>query len=186
MEGDLDLFDREGTGNSSAKPNSSKESEQQTIEKRNSTTLKTGTIQNFHNNNNNVNQWVPSAPSTEMNVISSKFVSPLESLLDEGNSIIHPCTDEEVVQAFDQILGHRLEEKRKIDEVKRRMQNQKGFLNKQGHLVKNWKTRYFIIKGDNLVYYNVDANNIISSKKGQFSLKGCTVLEHNPVEGHEL
>jgi len=57
-----------------------------------------------------------------------------------------------------------------------------GFLRKQGHVVKNWKTRFVVINEGQLYYFT---SNTQTNCKGQFSMVGCTALAVDSVEGRE-
>lgn len=52
-----------------------------------------------------------------------------------------------------------------------------GKMIKQGHFVKSWKVRIFVLSGYNLTYYD-EARN----RKGIFDLTGCTVHALTPQE----
>ncbi|KAM3855892.1 pleckstrin-2 [Vipera latastei] len=50
-----------------------------------------------------------------------------------------------------------------------------GFLVKKGHVVPNWKTRWFVLLQDRLLYYKVVGGKQESSPKGKIFLDGCTI-----------
>lgn len=53
-----------------------------------------------------------------------------------------------------------------------------GFLKKQGHVVKNWKMRYFILNYGVIAYYennNTEKNGVKEAPKGKVVLKNATV-----------
>ncbi|XP_034969752.2 pleckstrin-2 [Zootoca vivipara] len=58
-----------------------------------------------------------------------------------------------------------------------------GFLVKKGHVVHNWKARWFVLLQDRLLYYKVVGGKKESSPKGRIILDGCTMtcpcLEYN-------
>lgn len=57
----------------------------------------------------------------------------------------------------------------------------------QGHLVHNWKVRWFVLMPDQLQYYKYEGGKRDSSQRGKILLKGsvltCPYLEyeHRPV-----
>ncbi|XP_029901134.1 pleckstrin-2 isoform X2 [Myripristis murdjan] len=57
-----------------------------------------------------------------------------------------------------------------------------GFLVKRGHLVHNWKARWFILMPDKLLYYKFEGGKRDSCQRGRIMLKDCVVtcpfLEH--------
>ncbi|XP_062379273.1 pleckstrin-2 [Sardina pilchardus] len=57
-----------------------------------------------------------------------------------------------------------------------------GFLVKRGHLVLNWKARWFVLLPDKLMYYKYEGGKKDSSKRGTIPLAGCVItcpfLEH--------
>eukprot|EP01119_Soliformovum_irregulare_P018675 TRINITY_DN5774_c0_g2_i3.p1 TRINITY_DN5774_c0_g2~~TRINITY_DN5774_c0_g2_i3.p1 ORF type:complete len:303 (-),score=59.01 TRINITY_DN5774_c0_g2_i3:240-1148(-) len=55
-----------------------------------------------------------------------------------------------------------------------------GNLNKEGHVVKNWKTRWFALSGG-LLFYFKSSNE--TRPKGQIGLDNATIEEHNDYEG---
>ncbi|MFT7801728.1 pleckstrin-2 [Arapaima gigas] len=50
-----------------------------------------------------------------------------------------------------------------------------GFLVKRGHVVLNWKARWFVLHPDKLVYYKYEGSKKESSQRGQVELSGCVV-----------
>jgi len=56
-----------------------------------------------------------------------------------------------------------------------------GFLLKQGHKVKNWKTRYFVIneKDHQIVYYT---NHTMEKEQGRIPLNECVVEKISGIE----
>nr|XP_060618530.1 pleckstrin-2 [Anolis sagrei ordinatus] len=50
-----------------------------------------------------------------------------------------------------------------------------GFLVKKGHVVHNWKARWFVLLQDRLLYYKVVGGKKESSPKGRILLDGCTI-----------
>lgn len=55
-----------------------------------------------------------------------------------------------------------------------------GEMKKLGHLIKNWKKRFFVLEGDRLQYYGIGKNNPDSSKfKGELSLEGATITDNS-------
>lgn len=63
------------------------------------------------------------------------------------------------------------EKTQKKEQKKKKLQ---GYLTKQGHVRKNWKTRYFVINGEDVFYYKDSTKNNL---KGQFSLRGSVIQE---------
>jgi hypothetical protein len=53
-----------------------------------------------------------------------------------------------------------------------------GMLMKQGHLVKNWKNRYFVLEKGVLTYYD---NSTMKDKKGDLSLKNTQLIVDNTL-----
>lgn len=53
----------------------------------------------------------------------------------------------------------------------------RGFIVKQGQIVKNWKNRYFVLDKGILRYFESPSmSHDIKKQKGEFPLKGCQVL----------
>ncbi|XP_020655833.2 pleckstrin-2 [Pogona vitticeps] len=50
-----------------------------------------------------------------------------------------------------------------------------GFLVKKGHVVHNWKARWFVLLQDRLLYYKVVGGKKESSPKGRILLDGCII-----------
>ncbi|KAM6466791.1 pleckstrin-2 [Liasis olivaceus] len=50
-----------------------------------------------------------------------------------------------------------------------------GFLVKKGHVVPNWKTRWFVLLQDRLLYYKVVGGKQEPSPRGRIFLDGCTI-----------
>nr|XP_015206671.1 PREDICTED: pleckstrin-2 isoform X2 [Lepisosteus oculatus] len=48
-----------------------------------------------------------------------------------------------------------------------------GFLVKRGHIVQNWKVRWFVLLPDRLLYYKYDCSRKDSSLRGKVLLLGC-------------
>lgn len=58
-----------------------------------------------------------------------------------------------------------------------------GEIKKLGHVVKNWKTRFFVLEGARLQYYALGKHNPDSSKfKGEMDLEGGSVTEVNEAK----
>ncbi|XP_058914388.1 pleckstrin-2 [Kogia breviceps] len=57
-----------------------------------------------------------------------------------------------------------------------------GFLVKRGHIVHNWKVRWFILRQNTLLYYKLEGGRKVIPPKGRILLDGCTItcpcLEH--------
>ena len=57
----------------------------------------------------------------------------------------------------------------------------------QGHLVHNWKARWFVLTPDKLLYYKYDGGRRDSSQRGKILLNGCQITcpflqyENRPV-----
>lgn len=50
-----------------------------------------------------------------------------------------------------------------------------GFLVKKGHVVHNWKVRWFVLLQDRLLYYKLAGGKKAPSPKGRILLDGCTI-----------
>ncbi|NWX86487.1 PLEK2 protein, partial [Nothoprocta ornata] len=50
-----------------------------------------------------------------------------------------------------------------------------GFLPLQGHIVHNWKVRWFVLLQDKLLYYKLEGGKKEPSPKGRILLDGCTI-----------
>ncbi|XP_032964140.1 pleckstrin-2 [Rhinolophus ferrumequinum] len=50
-----------------------------------------------------------------------------------------------------------------------------GFLVKRGHIVHNWKVRWFILQQNTLLYYKLEGGRKVTPPKGQILLDGCTI-----------
>lgn len=57
----------------------------------------------------------------------------------------------------------------------------------QGHVVRNWKVRWFVLLQDKLLYYKIEGGKKEPSPKGRILLDGCTITcpcleyENRPV-----
>lgn len=57
----------------------------------------------------------------------------------------------------------------------------------QGHIVHNWKARWFILRQNTLLYYKLDGGRKVTPPKGRILLDGCTITcpcleyENRPV-----
>ncbi|XP_078262471.1 pleckstrin-2 [Rhinoraja longicauda] len=58
-----------------------------------------------------------------------------------------------------------------------------GFLVKRGHVVHNWKARWFVLYKDQLLYHKIEGGKKESRPRGIISLVGCTV--HCPCLDYE-
>ncbi|XP_061552626.1 pleckstrin-2 [Phycodurus eques] len=50
-----------------------------------------------------------------------------------------------------------------------------GFLVKRGHLVHNWKARWFVLTPDKLIYYKYEGGKRDSCQRGKIMLKDCII-----------
>ncbi|XP_045678584.1 pleckstrin-2 isoform X2 [Phyllostomus hastatus] len=50
-----------------------------------------------------------------------------------------------------------------------------GFLVKRGHIVHNWKVRWFVLRQNTLLYYKLEGGRKVTPPKGQILLDGCTI-----------
>ncbi|KAK1339306.1 hypothetical protein QTO34_019988 [Cnephaeus nilssonii] len=50
-----------------------------------------------------------------------------------------------------------------------------GFLVKRGHIVHNWKARWFVLRQNTLLYYKLEGGRKVTPPKGQILLDGCTI-----------
>uniref|UniRef100_A0A8D2PHW6 Pleckstrin 2 n=1 Tax=Zosterops lateralis melanops TaxID=1220523 RepID=A0A8D2PHW6_ZOSLA len=50
-----------------------------------------------------------------------------------------------------------------------------GFPPLQGHVVRNWKVRWFVLLQDKLLYYKIEGGKKEPSPKGRILLDGCTI-----------
>ncbi|CAB1450294.1 unnamed protein product [Pleuronectes platessa] len=50
-----------------------------------------------------------------------------------------------------------------------------GFLVKRGHIVPNWKARWFVLKPDKLLYYKYEGGRRDSCQRGKIPLKDCVL-----------
>uniref|UniRef100_A0A674B460 Pleckstrin 2 n=1 Tax=Salmo trutta TaxID=8032 RepID=A0A674B460_SALTR len=50
-----------------------------------------------------------------------------------------------------------------------------GFLVKRGHVVHNWKARWFVLKPDKLLYYKYDGGKRDSCQRGRIMLTDCKI-----------
>ncbi|XP_047652949.1 pleckstrin-2 [Phacochoerus africanus] len=50
-----------------------------------------------------------------------------------------------------------------------------GFLVKRGHIVHNWKVRWFILRQNTLLYYKLEGGRKVNPPKGRILLDGCTI-----------
>ncbi|XP_064821129.1 pleckstrin-2 isoform X1 [Oncorhynchus masou masou] len=50
-----------------------------------------------------------------------------------------------------------------------------GFLVKRGHVVHNWKARWFVLYPDQLLYYKYDGGKRDSCQRGRIMLTGCKI-----------
>ncbi|XP_067847448.1 pleckstrin-2 [Heptranchias perlo] len=54
--------------------------------------------------------------------------------------------------------------------------SREGFLVKRGHIVHNWKARWFVLSKDQLLYYKIEGGKKESHPRGIIPLEGCTLL----------
>ncbi|KAG7334501.1 hypothetical protein KOW79_002908 [Hemibagrus wyckioides] len=50
-----------------------------------------------------------------------------------------------------------------------------GFLVKRGHVVHNWKVRWFVLKAEQLLYYRYEGGKRDSCHRGSIPLRGCEI-----------
>ncbi|KAI9537729.1 hypothetical protein NQZ68_022391 [Dissostichus eleginoides] len=60
-------------------------------------------------------------------------------------------------------------------ETKKNTTLREGFLVKRGHLVHNWKPRWFVLVPDKLLYYKYDGGKRDSCQRGKILLKDCKI-----------
>ncbi|XP_059549086.1 pleckstrin-2 isoform X4 [Myotis daubentonii] len=48
-------------------------------------------------------------------------------------------------------------------------------LARQGHIVHNWKARWFVLRQNTLLYYKLEGGRKVNPPKGQILLDGCTI-----------
>ncbi|XP_033499398.1 pleckstrin-2 [Epinephelus lanceolatus] len=69
-----------------------------------------------------------------------------------------------------------------MDTEKKNVILREGFLVKRGHLVHNWKARWFVMMPDKLLYYKYEGSRKDSCQRGKILLKDCEItcpyLEH--------
>ncbi|XP_043553871.1 pleckstrin-2 [Chiloscyllium plagiosum] len=53
--------------------------------------------------------------------------------------------------------------------------SREGFLVKRGHIVHNWKVRWFVLSKDQLLYYKIEGGKKESRPRRIISLEGCTL-----------
>ncbi|XP_074548818.1 pleckstrin-2 [Halichoeres trimaculatus] len=62
-----------------------------------------------------------------------------------------------------------------MDTEKTNMILREGFLVKRGHLVHNWKARWFVLMPDKLLYYKYEGGKRDSCQRGKIQLKDCVI-----------
>ncbi|XP_068437024.1 pleckstrin-2 [Clinocottus analis] len=62
-----------------------------------------------------------------------------------------------------------------MDTDKKNMTLREGFLVKRGHLVHNWKARWFVLMPDKLLYYKYEGGKRDSCQRGKILLKDCVI-----------
>ncbi|XP_029316900.1 pleckstrin-2 [Cottoperca gobio] len=62
-----------------------------------------------------------------------------------------------------------------MDAGKKNTTLREGFLVKRGHLVHNWKPRWFVLMPDKLLYYKYDGGKRDSCQRGKVLLKDCEI-----------
>ncbi|XP_010877725.1 pleckstrin-2 isoform X2 [Esox lucius] len=62
-----------------------------------------------------------------------------------------------------------------MDENQQKSVLKEGFLVKRGHLVHNWKARWFVLMPDTLMYYKFDGGKRDSSQRGRILLTECEI-----------
>ncbi|XP_066536152.1 pleckstrin-2 [Hoplias malabaricus] len=60
-------------------------------------------------------------------------------------------------------------------EVRDNSIRKEGFLVKRGHVVLNWKVRWFVLKADKLLYYRYEGGKRDSCHRGTIPLTGCGI-----------
>jgi len=72
----------------------------------------------------------------------------------------------------------------KLEKKKDKMKNMKGFLDKKGHVRKNWNIRFFVVENGDTIKYYID--NTLSKLKGSFSLNGIKIIEEEEAKGKQF
>ncbi|XP_029349266.1 pleckstrin-2 isoform X1 [Echeneis naucrates] len=62
-----------------------------------------------------------------------------------------------------------------MDSDKKKIVQKEGFMVKRGHLVHNWKARWFVLMPDKLLYYKYDGGKRDSCQRGKIMLKDCVL-----------
>ncbi|XP_031704009.1 pleckstrin-2 [Anarrhichthys ocellatus] len=62
-----------------------------------------------------------------------------------------------------------------MDTDKKNTTLREGFLVKRGHLVHNWKARWFVLMPDKLLYYKYEGGKRDSCQRGKILLKDCVI-----------
>ncbi|KAK9533990.1 hypothetical protein VZT92_009067 [Zoarces viviparus] len=62
-----------------------------------------------------------------------------------------------------------------MDTDKKNTTLREGFLVKRGHLVHNWKPRWFVLMPDKLLYYKYEGGKRDSCQRGKILLKDCVI-----------
>ncbi|XP_042356000.1 pleckstrin-2 [Plectropomus leopardus] len=62
-----------------------------------------------------------------------------------------------------------------MDTTKNNGTLREGFLVKRGHIVHNWKARWFVLMPDKLLYYKYDGGRRDSCQRGKIILKDCVI-----------
>ncbi|XP_035529755.1 pleckstrin-2 [Morone saxatilis] len=62
-----------------------------------------------------------------------------------------------------------------MDTDKKNVILREGFLVKRGHLVHNWKARWFVLMSDKLLYYKYEGGKRDSCQRGKILLKDCEI-----------
>lgn len=76
---------------------------------------------------------------------------------------------------------------RLIDESIVKRSSHKACFSHQGHVVHNWKVRWFVLKAEQLLYYRFEGGKQDSCHRGSVPLRGCEVTcpyleyENRPV-----
>ncbi|KAM8915594.1 pleckstrin-2 [Spinachia spinachia] len=77
-----------------------------------------------------------------------------------------------------------------MDVDNKNMPLREGFLVKRGHLVHNWKARWFVLMPDKLLYYKYEGGKRDSCQRGKILLKDCVITcpfleyENRPLVFH--
>ncbi len=116
---------------------------------------------------------------SECSAPKNTFPFMLTNYSSGGEYLYCYSTDESFQEVFGMIVSLKLTHFHAIKSLINIPLMKRGFLKKQGHLIRNWKTRFFILNYGILTYYEkdgVESNGVVENAKGKVELQHAAVV----------